>query len=307
MLEPLADAAPDDCSTPSRSARRKTTRRRRCRSAAWEYYARTAEGAQYADSCRRPRAAAATRRSSSTATRWPKATTTCRASARASAPTTASACTPPTSTGPRSYTIRVRDLDDGRRPARRRHELERRHALGQRRRLPLRRARRRASARSRCGATCSATTPRDDEVIYEDLDERFFVGTCAALSPAASSFVQLRQQDLERSTTSSRRRSDRARRRSIEPRDHGIEYETVDDGERVRHRHQRRRRRRLQGGHRAASTTPGRAQLGRPAPHRPGHACARGRAVQAVLAVAERGDALTTIRIIDQATRRRST
>ena len=89
--------------------------------------------------------------------------------------------------GSERFTLRVRDLSDGNEldDVLDRHEPgpASRGRLGQRAPV-LCEARRADRARSRSGGTGSARAQDDDVLVYEDLDERFFVGSAA---PAAAS------------------------------------------------------------------------------------------------------------------------
>ena len=80
--------------------------------------------------------------------------------------------------GSERYTLRVRDLTTGADLADELHDthLGRRRLGGRQRHRCCTSSPTSRCGRSRCGATCSAPTQDADTLVFEDLDERFFVG-----------------------------------------------------------------------------------------------------------------------------------
>jgi oligopeptidase B len=263
----------------------------------WEYYVRTAEGAQYPDSCRRPRGGG-------------QETVIIDRNAMAEGHDYLSCVGPSISPddrlclyaadfdGSEKYTIHVRDLatledlpdaipatsgdfcwvteevflyvmlDEAHRP----YQV-RRHVLGD--------------------------DPSDDPIIYEDNDERFFVHVVRDL---AHRFVFVRSGSKISNEDHFLRVDDPLGPLTIvEPRVDGLEYETCDDGERFLI---------LTNADgavdfkvvAAAVDNPGRAHWIDVVPHREGTRVTEVAAFNTFTAVGERGDALTTIRIIDKPT-----
>ncbi|MBA2607714.1 MAG: S9 family peptidase [Actinobacteria bacterium] len=143
------------------------------------------------------------------------------------------------------------------------------------------------------------TNAASDELVYEDLDERFFVGVARDL---AGRFVFLIS-GSKITTEASYIRTDAplSAPSVIAPREHGVEYSPVDDGNQfviVTN---------ADGAEDFKVVTApidysGRDNWADLIPHRPGTRVLGVAAFKAFLAVAERGDALTYVRIVDAAT-----
>ncbi len=264
---------------------------------AWEYYSRTKEGAQYGDSCRRPRGGG-------------DEVVLLDRNAMAEGHDYLSAPGPRISPndelglyatdfdGSEKYTIRVRNLvtgedlpdtaansnsgcawitddvfvyvvlDDTHRP----YQVKR-HILG--------------------------TDSTADEVIYEDLDERFFVGASRTLSGRfviVGSGSKLTSEYWYIPTA-----APMSAPAVISPREHDVDYTVVDDGTQwviVTN---------ADGAEDfkvvvAPIDNGGRANWTDLVPHRPGTRVLGVEAFSTFMAVAERGDALTYVRIVDGAT-----
>ena len=261
----------------------------------WEYYARTQEGAQYADTCRRRRGGG-------------DEIVLLDRNAMAEGHEYLSCIGPSISPndnlalyatdfdGSERYTVRVRDLstgqdlpdtaancagsftwltddvfvyvvlDDAHRP----YQV-RRHVLG---------------------------ATGDDDVIYEDLDERFFVHVTRDL---ADRFVFIRSgSKISTEDHFIPTSAPMSAPQVIEPRSADLEYTTVDDGERfviVTNADGALDFKVVT----APIDAPGRAQWTELVPHRPGTRVLELEAFKDFYAVGERGDALTSVRIIDRA------
>ena len=90
-------------------------------------------------------------------------------------------------TGGERYDLRFRDLDDGRRPSRRRDRRVLRRRVGERRPHGLLHPPRRRDAAVAGVATHLGTTADDDVLVFQEDDDRFFVSVGRAPAPAACS------------------------------------------------------------------------------------------------------------------------
>ncbi|HVT78238.1 MAG TPA: prolyl oligopeptidase family serine peptidase, partial [Acidimicrobiales bacterium] len=266
----------------------------------WEYYVRTAEGAQYPDSCRRPRGSGDDGAETIILDRNAMAEghdyLSC-VGPRVS-PTDRYCLYATDFDGSEKYTMRVRDLttlrdlpdeipetagdscwvtddvflyvmlDEAHRP----YQV-RRHVLGD--------------------------DPTDDPIVYQDDDERFFVHVERDL---AGRFVFVRSGSKISNEDHFLRIDDPLGPLTlVEPRVDGLEYETCDDGERflILTNADGARDFKVVA---AGIDNPGRAHWIDVLPHREGTRVTEVAAFQTFTAVGERANALTTIRIIDKAT-----
>ena len=180
VLAPSPAAATTGSSTRSRRASRRPTRRAPVPDGPWEYFTRTrrgtaVRGALPATARRRRGPSETVLLDENVARRRPRLLLARRAST--SPPTTASLAYAIDTNGGERYQLRFRDLDDRRRPRRRRRRTSLRPRVGQRRaHLLLRPARRRDAPVRRCGGTRSARDASDDVLVFQEDDERFYVG-----------------------------------------------------------------------------------------------------------------------------------
>ena len=264
---------------------------------AFEYYSRTHEGGQYPDSCRRPRGGG-------------EETVLLDRNAMAEGHDYLSCIGPRVSPndnlglyatdfdGSEKYTIRVRNLDTG---------------------VDL------SDTAANSNSGCAWVTDdvflyvvldeahrpfqvwrhvlgRDassDELVYEDLDERFFVGVTRDLAGRFVFLVSGSKVTTEVSFISTE--APLSEPTLIAAREHGVEYHPVDDGEGFVITTN------ADGAEdfkvvTAAVDNPGRPNWVELLPHRPGTRVLEVDAFKDFMAVAERGDALTYVRIIDGAT-----